>query len=239
MTKGESKAMQASDIMTTEVWTVGPDTPLQDLAKLLVDRRISAVPVLDSERRVIGIVSEGDLLRRQETATEQRRSWWLEMFANRDALAREYVKAHGMQAHHVMTRHVLCASETMTLGEIADLLDHHKIKRVPVVRDGRLVGIVSRSDLVRAFLVAGRKQPDAALPANDRRIRAELQRRLREQPWSHSSYLQSVVHDGVVEFFGVTRSEDERRALEVLAETIPGVTRVEDRTTIGSYLTPM
>ena len=239
MTKAPGKAMQARDVMTTEVCTVDPDTPLQDLAKLLVDRRISAVPVLDSERRVIGIVSEGDLLRRQETATEQRRSWWLEMFANRDALAREYVKAHGMQAHHVMTRHVLCASETMSLGEIADLLDHHKIKRVPVVRDGRLVGIVSRSDLVRAFLAADSTQPRTALPPNDRGIRAELQRRLREQPWSHSSYLQSVVHDGVVEFFGVTRSEDERRALEVLAETIPGVTRVEDRTTIGSYLAPM
>jgi CBS domain-containing protein len=127
----------------------------------------------------------------------------------------------------------------MTLGEIADLLDHHKIKRVPVVRDGRLVGIVSRSDLVRAFLAADRKQPSTALPPDDRRIRAELQRRLQGQSWSHSSYLQSVVHDGVVEFFGVTRSEDEKRALEVLAETIPGVTRVEDRTTIESYLVPM
>lgn len=160
------------------------------------------------------------------------------MLGDRDALAREYVKAHGLKAHHVMTRHVFCATATMTLGEIADLLDHHKIKRVPVIRDGKLVGIVSRSDLVRAFLSANHGEPSAAA-SNDRRIPAELQRRLKEQSWSRSSYLQSVVHGGVVEFFGLTRSEDERRALRVLAETIPGVSGVEDRTTISSYVIPM
>src|SRR5690349_10976358 len=106
-TQESRRPVRAAEFMTRDVFTVGPETPLQDVAKLLVEKRISAAPVIDAERRVVGIVSEGDLLRRQEIATERRRSWWLEIFADDDTLAREYVKAHGMKARDVMTRHVL------------------------------------------------------------------------------------------------------------------------------------
>lgn len=218
--------MRASDIMTSDVCTVGPDTPLTEVARRLVERRISAVVVVD-EGGVVGIVSEGDLMRRQETQTEHHRSWWLRLFVDNDTLAHEYVQSHGLTARDVMTRHVFGVHADTPLAEVADVLEKHAIKRVPVVDNGKLVGLVSRGDLVRAFLHK-RQDSDTAAQRSDGEIRTELEARMKRESWADTIYVNSVVHDGVVELSGLIQSEDQRQGLRVLAETIPGVKRVED-----------
>ena len=143
--------MRAIDVMTSEVITVGENATVPKAAKLLAEHGISAVPVVDKHNRVIGMVSEGDLLHRAETGTERRRSWWLEMVSSTDQLAGEYIKSHSGKVKDVMTRDVLSVTEETPVADIAVLLEINRIKRVPVLRDGKLVGIVSRANLVRAL----------------------------------------------------------------------------------------
>ena len=135
--------MRAADVMTSEVITLGEDASVREAARLMAEHGISAVPVVDREKRVVGMVSEGDLLHRAETGTERRRSWWLEMVASTNQLAGEYVKSHSASVKDVMTRDVISVTEETPVADIAILLETNRIKRVPVLRDGRLVGIVS------------------------------------------------------------------------------------------------
>ena len=151
--------MRAMDVMTSNVITVDPDTSVQALATLLAERGISGVPVVASNNRLVGIVTEGDLLHRAETGTERRtqrrRSRWLDTLGADQEAARDYVKAHGRTVREIMTREVLSVSDTTELADIATLLETKRIKRVPVLRDGKLVGIVSRANLVHALTSAG------------------------------------------------------------------------------------
>ena len=140
--------MQAKDVMTTDVVTVAPDTEVSDIARLLLERHISALPVVDGDGGVVGIVSEGDLLHRRETDTEKHRNWWLGFLVGNEQRAAEYSKSHGTKASEIMSREVVTVNEDAQLGDIAELLEIRRIKRVPVLRDGKLVGIVSRA---RAF----------------------------------------------------------------------------------------
>jgi CBS domain-containing protein len=173
--------MRAKDVMTTEVITVGPDTSVHALAALLSERGISGVPVVDADDRVVGIVSEGDLLHRVESGTERqsegrgtrRRSWWLDGIASDRELARDYVKSHARTVKDVMTRDVVSVADTTELADIATLLETRRIKRVPVVRDGKLVGIVSRANLVRALATTRSASPTIADP-DDRAIGNQL-----------------------------------------------------------------
>src|SRR5215203_3981133 len=142
--------LTAADVMTTEVVSVEPDTPVRDIAELLYTRRISGVPVVEHDR-VIGIVSEGDLIGHTAAIGEQRRSWWLSLFADESLSARDYAKTHGRTARDVMTASVISVEETATLAEIARLVERHRIKRVPVLRDGKLVGIISRGNLLQGL----------------------------------------------------------------------------------------
>lgn len=217
--------MKAKDVMTTKVVAVGPWMPVNAVAASLLERHISAVPVIDDDRRVLGIVSEGDLMRRGETA--RRRSWWLTTFGEAEGLAREFVKAHGQRAKDVMTRDVVTVTEETPVAEIAALLERKGVKRVPVVRDGRLVGIVSRADLLRGLAVRGLK-PMTPVAPDDEAIRAQLLSLLEREPWAETHFLSVVVDHGVVHLWGLVRSEEERQALHVAAETIPGVRGVED-----------
>lgn len=217
--------MLARDIMTTRVTTVTPDTPVPEIAQTLLQQRISAVPVVAPDGRLVGIVSEGDLMRRVETGTERSRSWWLKLVVGSAELAREYVKAHGMLAGDVMTPEVVSVSPDTPLDEIAALLERRRIKRVPVVEGGRLVGIVSRADLLRGL--AARKAAAAPTP-DDRTIRARLLEKLGAAAWATTGSINVIVTDGVVHLWGWVSSQDERRAMLVAAREVPGVRGVED-----------
>ena len=140
--------MQARDIMTASVVTVRPATEVSEIAKLLLARNISAMPVVVDQDKVVGIVSEGDLMRRSENETERQRSWWIRAFAEPEARARDYIKTHGMCAKDIMSKKVISVSEDTSLADIAETLEKHHIKRVTVMRDGKLVGIVSRANLL-------------------------------------------------------------------------------------------
>lgn len=225
--------MRVHDIMTSPVITVGPDTPLKDLAELLVRNRISAVPVVE-DGKIVGMVSEGDLIHREETRTERRQSWWLEIFVSNDVLAQEYVKSHGRKVRDVMSRHVLSVDPSATPAHVASLLDKHRIKRVPVIDDGKLVGIVSRADLVRALVRAARDDVPFG-KRSDAEIQMELDAAIGSEPWTSPLTLVTTVNDGVVQLLGIARSDDERRALGVLARNINGVVRVEDRLQLRSF----
>jgi CBS domain-containing protein len=222
--------MHAADVMTRNVITVEPETTVQSLAGLLSERGISGVPVVDAAGHLAGVVSEGDLLRRTEIGTDQpgsvRRSWWLEDFAT--ARAREYVKSHGRTVRDIMTRDVVTVTENADLGEIARLLETNRIKRVPVLRDGKVVGIVSRSNLVRALSAAN--APAAAATADsDRAIRAKLLAELQEQKWANRIWPQDIIVSGGTAHLWFTSDEASAmmQAARVAAENIPGVQGVE------------
>ena len=189
--------MRAIDVMTTEVVTVDKNATVPELAKLMSDRGISAVPVVDRNNRVIGMVSEGDLLHRAETGTERRRSWWLDMVSSTNQLAGEYIKSHSGRVKDVMTRDVLSVTEETPVADIAVLLETKRIKRVPVLRDGKLVGIVSRANLVRALAMTINEVADGA-EADDRAIRDKLLAELKAQKWAEVSPANVTVKDGVV-----------------------------------------
>jgi CBS domain-containing protein len=244
--------MRAVDVMTTEVITVDSNTSVQALAALLSERGISGAPVVDSDNRVIGVVSEGDLLRRIETGTERRpervaghrRSWWLDAIASNQDLARDYAKSHGRTVKDVMTPDVISVADTTELAEIAMLLETKRIKRVPVVRDGKLVGIVSRANLVRALAVA-KSEPATDADNDDRTIREKLLSELKGQEWFEMQEwfkiwaADIIVRDRVVHFWlSQNQSEEERRALQVAAENIAGVRRIEEHIVPAQLLTP-
>jgi CBS domain-containing protein len=225
--------MRAADVMTTEVITISPDASVLELAKLLSDRGISGVPVVDADNRMLGIVSEGDLLHRAEIGTdrrpERRRSWWLEMVATErdEAAARDYIKAHGRLVRDIMTKDVITVTETTELADVASLLEQKNIKRVPVMRDAKVVGIISRANLVRA-LAATKGVPAGSNETNDRQLRQKLFAELRDQKWAHIWPEDIIVRDGIVNFWV---SDDhpaaEADALRVAAENIPGVRGVQ------------
>jgi CBS domain-containing protein len=228
--------MRAVEVMTTKVITVGENASVAEVAKLLAERGISAVPVVDKDHRVVGMVSEGDLLHRTETGTEKCRSWWLEMMASTNQLAGDYIKSHGANVKDVMTRDVISVSDTTPLADIAILLEANRIKRVPVVRDGKLVGIVSRANLVRALAMTV-NEPPSSMELDDRTIRDELLAELKAQKWAEVSPANVTVKDGVVHLWSSYLSEQEKRALVVAAENTPGVRRVEDHMRrVGVYL---
>jgi CBS-domain-containing membrane protein len=219
--------MRAIDVMTSDVITIDENASVHTAAKLLMEHDISAVPVVDKDNRVIGMVSEGDLLHRAETGTEQWRSWWLEMMASRNQLATEYIKSHSDKVRDVMTRGVISVTETTPVADIALLLETHRIKRVPVLRNGKLVGVVSRANLVRALAMMI-EEPPSETEADDRVIRDKLMAELRAQKWAEVSPANITVKNGIVHLWSSYLSEQERRALVLLAQSTSGVRRVED-----------
>jgi CBS domain-containing protein len=220
--------MLVRDIMTRDVATVSPSTSVATIAHILLERRISAVPVLDQTGRIVGIVSEGDLLRRVEVGTEPHPRWWEFLIGGSDRLAGDYIKSHGRRAADVMTRKVYTIAEDAPLAEIAELLETRRIKRVPVVQGGRLVGIVSRSDLVRALIGAVETARDEG-PVDDAVIQERVIATLHREPWANPERLNVVVSDGVVQLWGLVGSDDERQAYGIAAASIAGVKKVENQ----------
>lgn len=219
--------LRAKNIMTTQVVTIGPDGTVNDVVMLMMLHRISAVPVVDGGK-LIGIISEGDLIRRAEIGTTSRhRHWWLKFLTGGAALASEYTKSHSVRVVDVMTKKVVTVTEDATLAEIAELFEERRIKRVPVTRNGQVVGIVSRANLVHAIAIA----PDTSLLAtwtDDHSIRDQVLKAMKAEPWASIGSTDITVSGGVVAFWGAYLSEEEREASHVLAENIPGVRKVED-----------
>ena len=221
--------MEAREVMTRDVVTVGPDATVGEIAAILVHHRISAVPVVLGTR-LLGIVSQTDLSHRSETGTEKRRKWWLGLFADSDVEAREYIRSHGVRAQDVMTRLVVSVAEDASLAEVADVLDAHGIRQVPVMADARLVGMISRADLVRKLAEVKVGAP-AARPDNGA-LQKEIWHEIKSQPWLKSAFVNLAVRDGVVELWGAVDSDEQHRALRVLVEGVDGVEKVEDHVSL-------
>jgi len=218
--------MRAIDVMVRDVVTVSPDMDVAEAVKLLAEHDVSALPVLDKDGNLVGMLSEADLIHRAEIGTEKHRPWWLEALTGASTLAEEFAKSHGKRVGEVMTTGIISVDEETPLSEIAALFERKRIKRVPVVKDGKLVGIVSRSNLIQALAsVIGRvDQHDET----DRQIRLELLSRLKDQKWTGFGDQNVTVGNRVVHLWGLVGSEEERKALLALAEGVPGVSSVSD-----------
>ena len=231
--------MNVADVMTQKVISVTPETTIAEAARLLLEHRISGLPVVDSMGAVVGMVSEGDLLRRAETGTERRHSHWLEFLIAPGRLAREYADAHARIVGEIMTRDVVSVAPLATLPVVVGLMEDHNVKRLPVIEAGRLVGIVSRANLVRALVqdlatpAAQAAGPDGGTepgpgPAGDAELRDRILAEIARQPWGPSASVDVSCKDGTVELNGVITDDRERTALQVLAENFPGVKAVRD-----------
>ena len=223
--------MKAHEVMTGNIVSVRRDTRVNDIAQILISQRVSGMPVVTKDNELIGIVSESDLLHRTEVGTEKTRKWWLAMLVDPDTAAREYAKTHGMKAEDIMTRHVVTVDAEADLSKVADVLDSHNIKRVPVLKDGKLVGIITRGDLVRAL--AGVDVVRAGQRGNDGALQSAVSDKIRSQSWLTSIYINAAVNDGIVELWGFAQSEDQRRGLRVLVEEVEGVREIKDHLKVG------
>jgi CBS domain-containing protein len=220
--------MKAADVMVSNVITVHQDTPVAKIAEVLLANRISAVPVVNEKDIVVGIVSEGDLIHRVESGTVRQRSWWLELFTGKEMLAHEFVKSHARKASDVMTRPVVSVKPDTSLGDIAALLEKHRIKRVPVVNNGKIVGIVSRANLVQALVTIEHGKSNGQ-SVDDITLHSNILEQLRSKSWIDASTISVVVNDGAVELWGIVDSEAEKNAIRVAVEVTPGVREVSSR----------
>lgn len=221
--------MIAGQVMTREPITVTPDATIAEAARLMLDHHISGLPVIGADHTVVGIVTEGDLLRRAETGTERHRSRWLELLLGPGRLAHDYVDAHARKVGEVMTTDLVAVSPQEPLAHVVELMEKRRIKRVPVVTDERLVGIVSRADLVRALLSGlMQKEAGATEPANDAEIRKAILAIIDREPWGPRFSVDVTIKDGVAHLRGTVTDDRERTALTVAAENVPGVKTVRD-----------
>ena len=218
--------MRAADVMTPDPVCVSPDASINDAIQLMLERKFSGLPVVDAGGSVVGIVTEGDLLRRTETGTQRKRTRWIEFLMGPGRLASEYVQTSGRKVGDVMTAEVRTVTEDAPLEEIVHLMERHQINRVLVVRDGKLVGIVTRANLLHALAtVAAETKPG---PASDTSIRERFYAELKAQPWAPVGLINVVVRNGVVHLSGTLLDERHRGAIRVAAENIPGVKAIED-----------
>lgn len=219
--------MDAADIMGRPVVSVTPETTVADVARLMLDYRISGLPVLDRSGALAGIVSEGDLLRRAETGTTRQRPRWLEFFSMPGRLARDYARAHACKVADVMTETVVTIGPDAPLDEIVRLMERRRLKRLPVIEDGRLVGIVTRADLMHAFVESLPPPRPTVVP--DAEIRDRIKDEIAKQPWARRVSIEVHVARGEVELRGTVTEKRARAALQVIAENVAGVRRVRHR----------
>jgi len=218
--------MKASEIMALSVYTVKPDTSVRDAARLMIEQGISGLPVVDAAGQLVGIVTEGDFLRRAETGTERRRPRWLEIVVGPGRLASDYVHSHGRKVDEIMSRDVITVSPDAPLQDVVRIMERHRIKRVPVVGNGVVVGIVSRANLVQALSSLA----EEALPSQpkDEAMRDRIMAELKNQEWAPRSMVNVIVRGGIAELWGTILNEKERAAIRVVAENVPGIVGVQD-----------
>ena len=217
--------MKARDAMNSDVVSVAPDASLLDAAQLMLDRKISGLLVMDGGN-LVGIVTEGDLLRRTETGTARKRPRWLEFLVGAGKLADEYVRISGRKVHEVMTRDVHSVPDSADIEEVASIMEDNHVKRLPVTANRSVVGVISRADLVRRFIAASK---GARTPLKDEEIRSHLLAHLEEQHWAPTGTIGIAVRDGIVTLSGVVLDDRQIAAIEVAAENVPGVTKVTNQ----------
>ena len=216
------------NVMTVPVISVEPTTSIGEAAKLMLAQRISGLPVVKRDGTLVGLISEGDLLRRVELGTERARSWWLDFFfVSPGKAADEYVHAHGRKVEEVMSTDVVTIRRAASLGDAVEAMSRHRIKRLPVVEDGKLLGMITRSDVLRALAQAQPARDPAAV--NDQQIRQAVIAELARQRWSISGLIRVHVEHGAVELSGTIFDERARLAVRVAAENVAGVKSVSDR----------
>ncbi len=215
--------MRAHQIMTRSVVTVRPDATILEAANTMLQHHVSGLPVVDAAGKLVGIVSEGDFIRRGEIGTQKKRSRWLSFLMGTDAT--QYVREHGRKVSEVMTHDPLTIAEDATLEEIVNAMEANGIKRMPVMRDGKLVGIVSRANLLHAVASLAREIPDPT--ADDDHIRSRIIQALEKHDWSPFG-LNVIVRDGIVHLSGVITDEESRQAAIVATENVAGVKKVHD-----------
>jgi CBS domain-containing protein len=218
--------MIASDVMTRNVISIAPDATVEDAAQRMLTHGISGLFVVDAKDDLAGVVTEGDFLRRDELGTERHRPWWLRLLVSPSRQAADFFQAHGRHVRDVMTEDVISVAHDAPLEDVVEAMERRSIKRVPVTRDGRVVGVLSRSDLLRALV--GRTRNAAPVHADDRVIRAAIMDALEAQPWAPTTTLNVTVEDGVVDLWGTISSDEERHGIRVLAENTAGVKAVHD-----------
>ena len=218
--------MRAADIMTGRVVSVGAEASVLEAIRSMLQHKISGLPVVDGEGLIVGIVTEGDFLRRAETGTQRKRTRWLEFLMGSGRLAAEYVRTHGRKVSEVMTPNPVTIDECTPLAEVVRILEERRIKRVAVVRGRRVVGIISRANLLHALASVAHEM--AAGAQSDAAIRDEILTELAKQPWAPKHFVNPVVRNGVVELWGSIFDERERQAVRVAVENVAGVKTVKD-----------
>jgi len=219
--------MNARDVMTRKLVTVTPETTIEEAVRLMLENRISGLPVTDTAGKPVGIVTEGDLLRRFETGTDKHHSGWIGLLLGPGRLAAEYTRSHAHKVGEVMTTEVASVGPQTPLTEVVELMESRRIKRVPVVDGGKLVGIISRANLVASLAEMLARERGA--PMSDDDIRRAILAEIDKQPWGPRESVDAIVTDGVVELHGTILDERERAALIVAAENLPGVKAVRDK----------
>ncbi len=222
--------MKVADAMTAGVKTVFADDSVTFAMQLMLEGHLSGLPVIDRQGRLVGVLTEGDLIRRVELGTERRRPRWLEYILSQGRLAQEYVSTHGRRVAEVMTTDVATIDQSMSLMEAVSLMEERHIKRLPVLDHGRLVGVISRADLLRTFLAAS-PGPGMDQEVSDQAIRQRIDREIEQQPWNPRATVGIEVDHGTVDLSGIVTSDAMRDALRVLVENIPGVVSIRDNIT--------
>ncbi|MDX1375744.1 MAG: CBS domain-containing protein [Burkholderiales bacterium] len=219
--------MKARDVMTPNVVSVPADLSVPEIAKLMIERRISAVPVVDAAQKVVGVISEGDLIRRPELETDKPRSRWLRFFMSDEDRARDFVKTHGLRARDVMSRPVVSVSPEASLTDVVNLMTARSIKRVMVLEQGKLAGVVTRADLLRV-LHAREALPKEGVPQDDVSVRERILKTIDAQGWAASAIINVQVTNGTAHLWGVVDSDEQRKAILVAVEGVRGVRAIED-----------
>jgi CBS domain-containing protein len=228
--------MKVRDVMTSPVVSIDPESSVLEAVRIMLQRHISGLPVIDKRGPLSGMITEGDFLRRAETGTQRRRPRWLEFLLGPGRLAEEYTRSHGRKVHEIMTTNAVTVTEEVPLDEVVRLMEKRRIKRLPVVRGNEVIGIVSRANLVHAL--AGLARDAKPTSSSDQAIRDRIVAELAGQSWAPASLINVIVRDGVVELWGSITDERERQAIIVAAENVPGVKAVEDHVEWSGLIQP-
>ena len=227
--------MRARQIMTPQVITVGADTTIVKAVNMMLRHHISGLPVVDAAGKLIGIVSEGDFIRRAETGTQHKRGRWLTFLAGADRIAVEFAHEHGRKVGEIMTPNPVTVTEATPLDQVVQIMESHNIKRLPVMRGDLMVGILTRSDFLAAVAGLARSTPGPS--ANDDHIRGKVIAAIAQAPW-RPCRLNVTVHDGIVSLGGVIKKETARKAAIVAAENVAGVRKVQDHLSLAPAYPP-